>query len=67
MTARKASKKLSEQGLIFLRDPLMYEALCAVAASVGATPEEYLLRFEEILLKKPKEIFDAFGALASKA
>ena len=67
MIACKASKTLSEPGLIFLNDPLMYEALCVVAASVGVTPEEYLLRFEEALLEKPKEIFDAFGALASKA
>ena len=34
--------------------------LYAVAASVGVTPEEYLLRFEEVLNTNPKMIFDIF-------
>ena len=57
---RVTDTKLSKQGRCFLNDQLLYKALSAVAASVGVTPEEYLLRFEEVLNTNPKMLFDIF-------
>ena len=54
MMSEIASIQLSEAGVAFLHDPVMHEALSVIAASVGITPKEYLLRFEEVLSKKPQ-------------
>lgn len=54
------NKRLSNEGVAFLRDPLMYEILYEIAASVGATPEEYLLRFESVLSESPEAIMSIF-------
>ena len=51
---------LSRQGLLFLQDPLMKEALSVISNSVGVTSEEYLCRFEEVLRENPKAFFDIF-------
>lgn len=52
--------RLSDEGLAFLNDPIMYAALTELAAEVGRTPEEYLLRFEEALSSNPEEIISIF-------
>jgi len=52
--------RLSDEGLAFLNDPIMYAALTELAAEVGRTPEEYLLRFEEELSSNPDELFTLF-------
>ena len=52
--------KLSEEGHAFLQDPLMHQCVKELAFSVGATPEEYLLRFEEVLFSEPEVIFSLF-------
>lgn len=55
-----ATRTLSTEGLAFLEDERMRAALTAIAASVGVTPEEYLLRFEEILSERPEAILGIF-------
>ena len=55
-----AINKLSFEGLTLLKNPVINKKLSTVAASVGVTAEEYLLRFEEVLAENPKVIFDIF-------
>ena len=55
-----AINKLSSEGFELLNDPFLNRILSSVAASVGVTAEEYLLRFEEVLIENPKAIFDIF-------
>ncbi len=55
-----ATRTLSAEGLAFLADAEMRAALSAIAASVGVTPEEYLLRFEEVLSEHPETILGIF-------
>ena len=51
---------LSQEGVKFLSDKVIYEALAAIASPLGVTPEEYLERFEMALSEKPEEIFSVF-------
>ena len=51
---------LSTEGRKFLSDPKVKKALSKIAASVGATAEEYLLRFEKILESDPQKILSIF-------
>lgn len=60
----KPKNKLTEQGLKFLSDPVMYEALSAIAEPIGVSPEEYLLRFEEVMTEQPEAIFGFFEKTA---
>ena len=52
--------KLSDIGIAFLADKEVYKALTKIAAQVGVTPEEYLLRFEEVLNTDPELIMSIF-------
>ena len=52
---------ISSEGAALLADRVMYEALSAIASAVGVSAEEYLERFEAVLLERPEEIFNAFG------
>ena len=54
------SYALSEEGQKLLREPLIYEALSAIAASVGVYAEEYLRQFEKVLSENPDAIFSIF-------
>ena len=56
----KTDFELSEHGKRFLSDTVMYEALNIIAAEVGTTAEEYLLRFESALLNNPEKIYSIF-------
>lgn len=56
----KANRSLTAEGLAFLEDERMRAALTVIAASVGVTPEEYLLRFEEALSECPETILGIF-------
>ncbi len=51
---------LSKEGEAFLNDKALKKKLSKIAKSVGVTPEEYLIRFEEILSTNPQKIFDIF-------
>lgn len=53
---------LSQEGIEFLKDPVMNVALTVIAASVGVTPEEYLLRFEEVLEENPDILINTVEA-----
>ena len=53
-------KELSEEGKALLADPYMVKLLSPIAASVGVTTEEYLLRFELALADMPEAIFNIF-------
>ena len=53
-------RTLSAEGQAFLRDARLHDALSVIAASVGVSPEEYLLRFEEVLSKNPQAILGVF-------
>ena len=53
---------LSQEGIVFLKDPVMNAALTVIAASVGVTPEEYLLRFEEVLEENPDILINTVEA-----
>ena len=55
---------LSAEGKQLLADPLMRGVLTAVAASVGVTAEEYLLRFETVLAEDAESIFAIFDVTA---
>lgn len=55
-----ATRTLSAEGLAFLEDERMRAALTVIAASVGVTPEEYLLRFEEVMSERPEAILGIF-------
>lgn len=57
---------LSAEGKALLRDPLLYELLSAVAQTVDVTPEEYLLRFEEVLCDDPDAICRLADAYACR-
>ncbi len=57
---------LSPQGREMLRDPLLFELLSVIAASVGASPREYLIRFEEVLAEDPRAIFGIFEGYGKK-
>ena len=52
--------ELSEEGKALLADPYMVKLLSVIAASVGVTTEEYLLRFESVLADMPEAIFNIF-------
>ena len=56
----KENLKISESGLELLSDPLVYQILSVIAEPLGVTPEEYLLRFEEALLRNPEDILGIF-------
>ena len=61
---KKAEKReLSNEGKLFLNDKRLFEALSKIASEVNATPEEYLLRFEEMLETNPELIL---GVLEGK-
>ena len=51
---------LSDAGIAFLKDDILRAILEVVSASVGVTPEEYLIRFETVLRYKPNLIFSIF-------
>lgn len=57
---------LSPLGVEFLSNKVMYEALSAIAASVGVTAREYLERFERALSERPDEIFNAIDRCKQK-
>ena len=52
--------ELSDIGIAFLADKEVYKALTKIAGEVGVTPEEYLLRFEEVLNTDPELIMNIF-------
>ena len=54
--------QLSGEGREFLSDALMYSLLSVIAESVGATPEEYLERFERAISEREEDVFSALGA-----
>lgn len=54
------SAELSEQGIEFLSDSVMYAALTLIAKEVGVTAEEYLIRFEKVLRETPEAIMSIF-------
>lgn len=58
--------KLSDEGVAFLRDPIMYKHIQKIATSVGVSAEEYLIRFEEVLKDSPHLIFNIFEKRESK-
>ena len=51
---------LSEEGVALLNDSVLYHQLSLIAGSIGITPEEYLLRFEEVLSTNPDSIISIF-------
>ena len=51
---------LSSEGKEFLKDPVMYSALVEICAPVRVTPEDFLIRFEEILSYDPNAILGLF-------
>ena len=53
-------RELSEQGINLLNNPILSAVLSEVAFTAGFTPEEYLLRFEEVLSNTPEKIFAIF-------
>lgn len=57
-----SKKVLSQEGIKFLNDPVMNAALTVIGASVGVTPEEYLLRFEEVLEENPDMLINTVEA-----
>lgn len=59
MDKAKATQ-LSKQGIKFLNDPVMYDALSVISNSLGSTPGEYLLRFEKVLNDNPEAIMGIF-------
>ncbi len=54
------SIQLSKEGRELLEDPCLAAILTEVAALAGVTPEEYLIRFEEVLHTQPDLIFGIF-------
>ena len=56
----EVNRKISEEGKALLADPIMVKLLSPIAASVGVTTEEYLLRFESVLADMPEAIFNIF-------
>ena len=55
-------KVLSPEGRAFLADPALLAALRRICAPLGVTPEEYLLRFEEVLATDPDRILTLFSS-----
>ena len=53
-------KQLSKEGREFLADPELYETLANIVGALGVTPEEYLLRFEEVLKIDPNAVLSIF-------
>lgn len=51
---------LSKEGHALLNTPYLYRLLQKIAATVGVTPEEYLLRFEAVLRTDPESIMKIF-------
>lgn len=56
----KNQQRLSSEGLAFLADPALRKALERITAPLGVTPEEYLLRFEEVLERDPDALLSIF-------
>lgn len=56
----KNQQRLSSEGLAFLADPTLASSLWRICRPLGVTPEEYLLRFEEVLRSDPEAIFAIF-------
>ena len=63
MNVCKTERQLSPEGREFLNDPILYNALARIAATVNSTPEEYLLRFEKALAEDPDRLFAIFEKL----
>ena len=63
MIAYKKHKGLSAQGIELLKNPYIYEKLLTIASGVGVAPEEYLIRFEEVLSDTPDKILNIFKKL----
>jgi hypothetical protein len=63
MNVCKTEHLLSPEGREFLSDPLLYNALAKIAATVNSTPEEYLLRFEKALAEDPERMIEIFEKL----
>ena len=60
----KNERKLSPEGRAFLADPALSLSLKRICQPLGVTPEQYLLRFEEVLEHDPGmllSIFSSFG------
>ena len=55
-------RKLSPEGYAFLTDPTLLAALESVCRPIGVTPEEYLLRFEEVLESDPDALLSIFSS-----
>lgn len=56
--------RLSPEGRAFLADPALSLSLKRICQPLGVTPEQYLLRFEEVLERDPDallSIFSSFG------
>ncbi len=60
MMHKKDMAKLSAEGRRLLSEPTVRAVLTAVAASVGVTAEEYLLRFEEVMAEDAESVFAIF-------
>ena len=65
MNTRRTERQLSPEGVAFLSDPLLYNALAKIATTVNSTPEEYLLRFEKALTEDPERMLEIFEKLPS--
>lgn len=53
-------RALSTQGLELLCDPYIYSKLLIISSAIGVTPEEYLIRFEEVLSDTHEKILEIF-------
>lgn len=53
-------REISTQGIDLLSDPILRAVLSEVVSELGITAEEYLLRFEQVLLRAPEKIFAVF-------
>lgn len=60
MNEASTSSPLSLEGREFLSDPVMYQALFAICEELKISPEEYLIRFEEVINEEPNKIFSLF-------
>ena len=58
----KHEKKLSPEGRAFLADPTLSLALKRICQPLGVTPEQYLLRFEEVLESDPDALLSIFSS-----
>ena len=64
---KKAYRNLSDEAHRLLKDPIVYERLSKITKAIGVTPEEYLIRFEEVLSENPHSINSTFEEAYFKA